>query len=161
MKESEKCAESFKPQQSCDRSPEDLKIANSFRDLWRKATDDNYLTLYGFRRFRTTHLLNLRYLEEEIDLLDHQIYQAGLKLGHISTPLDKLGLQHGRIDASALGHGEVMTRELVLRMRELIRQYGTLSFATSTVCWLISLVCRRGFSCLQQGHAYGNIFHGG
>ena len=149
MNGSEKCVESLKPRQSCDRSPEDLKIAHMFRGLWRKATDDNYLTLYGFRRFRTTHLLNLRYLEEEIDHIDHQIYQAGLRLGDTPTSLDRLGLQHGRIDASALGHGEVMTRELVLRMRELIKQYGTLSFAAGKVCWLISLVCRRSFSRLQ------------
>ena len=161
MDESEKCAESCKPQRSCERSPEDLKTAKLFRDLWRKATDDNYLTLYGFRRFRTTHLLNLRYLEEEIDLIDHQIYQAGLRLGHTPTSVDRLGLQHGRIDASALGHGEVMTRELVMRLRELVRQYGTLSFATSTVCSLISLMYRRGFGRLQQNYAYGNILHGG
>ena len=161
MNESEKCVESFKPQRSCEKSPEDLKTANLFRDLWRKTTDDNNLTLYGFRRFRTTHLLNLRYLEEEIDLIDHQIYQAGLKLERTPTSVDRLGLRHGRIDASALGHGEVMTRELVLRMRELVRQYGALSFATSTVCWLTSLIDRRGLSRLQQSHAYGNIFHGG
>ena len=143
MNESKRRAESCKPRQSCDGSSsssssssseeEDLTVANLFRDLlWRKATDDNRLTLYGFRRFRTTHLLNLRFLEEEIDVLDHRIFQAGLRLGYGDgggggTCPDKLGLRHGRIDpsAAALGQGEVMSRELVLRMRELIKQYGT------------------------------------
>lgn len=122
----DKSAQSLNPQQSCDRSPKDLETANQFHDIWCKATDDNYLTLYGFRRFRTTHLLNLRYLEKEIDALDHQIFQAGFKLGHIPSSLDKLGLQHGKIDPCASGNGEVMTRELVLKMRDLIRQYGML-----------------------------------
>ena len=128
-----KCAESFQSQQSCDKSPEDLETANVFRDLWCKVTDDNQLTLYGFRRFRTTHLLNLRFLEKEIDSLDHQMFQAGLKLGHTPTSVDKLGLQHGRIDACALGTEEVMTRELVLKMRGLIRQYGMLRLTKSTM----------------------------
>ena len=155
MNESKRRAESSKARQSCDcdRSSEDLTVASLFRDLWRKATDDNHLTLYGFRRFRTTHLLNLRYLEEEIDVIDHRIFQAGLRLGHVppSPSPDKLGLRHGRIDTSALGHGEVMDRELVLRMRELIKQYGMLNFAgkTRSVCWLIGFMCcRRGFSLL-------------
>lgn len=128
-----KRAESLQSQQSCDQSPEDLETANLFRDLWGKVTDDNYLTLYGFRRFRTTHLLNLRFLEKEIDTLDHQIFQAGLKLGHTFASVDKLGLQHGKIDACALGVEEVMNRELVLKMRELIMQYGMLGFTVTKI----------------------------
>lgn len=128
-----KFAESFQSQQSCDKSPEDLKTANLFRGLWCKVTDDNHFTLYGFRRFRTTHLLNLRFLEKEIDTLDHQIFQAGLKLGHTPTSVNKLALQHGKIDACALGTEEVMTRELVLKMRGLIREYGMLTLTTSTM----------------------------
>ena len=128
-----KRTESLEPQESCDMSPDDPETANLFRDLWGKVTDDNYLTLYGFRRFRTTHLLNLRFLEKEIDTLDHQIFQAGLKLGRITTSVDKLGLRHGKLDPCALGMEEVMTRESVLKMRDLIRQYGRFSQTTSTV----------------------------
>lgn len=128
-----KRTERLEPQQSCDKSPDDLETVKLFRDLWGKVTDDNYLTLYGFRRFRTTHLLNLRFLEKEIDTLDHQIFQAGLKLGHIPTSVDKLGLRHGKIDTCALGMEEVMTRETMLKMRDLIRQYGRLSQTTSTI----------------------------
>ena len=126
MVEPEK-SEELRPQQSCDQSTGDLETASSFRDLWCKATDDNYLTLYGFRRFRTTHLLNLRYLEKEIDALDHHIFQAGLRLGDRPSSVDKLGLRHGKIDAQALGMEEVMTRETVLKMRDLTKQYGTWS----------------------------------
>ena len=42
--------------------------------LWQRSTEDNNLALHGFRRFKTTHLLNLRFLEEEIADLDHAIY---------------------------------------------------------------------------------------
>jgi hypothetical protein len=44
------------------------------------STADNNLTLHGFRRFKTTHLLNLRYLEDEVAQMDHTLYQAGLSL---------------------------------------------------------------------------------
>ncbi|KAL8978565.1 MAG: hypothetical protein Q9205_005878 [Flavoplaca limonia] len=46
---------------------------STFRKAWYDATDDNYLTLFGFRRFRTAHLLNLRFLEQDIDKIDHQL----------------------------------------------------------------------------------------
>jgi hypothetical protein len=44
------------------------------------STADNNLTLHGFRRSKTTHLLNLRYLEDEVAQIDHTLYQAGLSL---------------------------------------------------------------------------------
>lgn len=108
----------------CPELSEDQKVARSFRELWRKATDDNPLTLFGFRRFQTSHLLNLRYLEEEIEKLDHEVYQAGIKLGHTPTSIDKLGLRHAKRDANALTVADVMTRENVLRLRELLKEYG-------------------------------------
>jgi hypothetical protein len=45
----------------------------TFRKLWKHSTEDNNLALYGFRRFKTSHLLNLRYLEEEISRLDYDM----------------------------------------------------------------------------------------
>ena len=62
------------PHQSLDQQPKDLETAKIFRNTWHTVTDDNYFTLFGFRRFRTSHLLNLRLLENEIDGLGHQIY---------------------------------------------------------------------------------------
>jgi len=38
------------------------------------STADNNLTLHGFRRFKTTYLLNLRFLEEEIAQMDYTLY---------------------------------------------------------------------------------------
>ena len=151
MNKSDEPAERLKSQRSFDTTTkEDSETANSFRNLWRKATDDNYLTLYGFRRFRTTHLLNLRYLEKEIDTLDHQIFQAGLKLGKEPKSRDRLGLQHGKVDARAQGHEEVMTRELILKTRELISQYGKSKLSQHcTIVGLMSIMRRRGSSCLQ------------
>ena len=63
---------------------------------------------------------NLRYLEKDIDTLDHQIFQVDLKLGHTPTSIDELGFQHGKTDACALDMEDVMTRQMKLKMRELI-----------------------------------------
>ncbi len=124
MKEEEKTDRIPEVQLSHDKNHQDIIPPNLFRKLWLKVTDDNGLTLHGFRRFKTTHLLNLRFLEEEIDKLDHDIYQAGLKLGYKPTPVDKLGLRHGKRDANALDAEQVITGELVLKLRDLLRQYG-------------------------------------
>ncbi|RFU24804.1 hypothetical protein B7463_g11530, partial [Scytalidium lignicola] len=102
-----------------------------FEKVWASSTEDNNLTLYGFRRFKTTHLLNLRLLEEEIDRLDHQIYQAGLKLGIALTPTDRLGLKHCKKDEWSLRPEEIIDEKLIQKLRDLLRQYddGLASFA--------------------------------
>lgn len=106
--------------------PESKDTAYLFRKLWPRATDDNRLTLFGFQRFRTSHLLNLRFLEDEIHKLDHQIYQAGLNLELPLTKDDRLGLRHGKRDANAQGMEKSISQGLILRLRELIKQYGML-----------------------------------
>ena len=121
-------------QKSQGEETENIATVASFRKLWLKVTDDSGLTLHGFRRFKTTHLLNLRFLEEEIDGLDHQIYQAGLKLGHTPTSTDKLGLRYIKIDANAMGVEQVVTRGLVLKLRDLLKQYGMLDHGHTTPC---------------------------
>ena len=107
-----------------EESPETARL---FRGLWSNITDDNALTLYGFRRFRTTHLLNLRLLETEIDKIDHQIYQAGLGLDLPSTSADKLGLKQSRRDEHAPCPEEVLKPELVSRLRQLLKEYGRMA----------------------------------
>lgn len=116
-----------KAQLEVEKTPEDPEFTHRFRNSWRNATDDNYLTLFGFRRFRTAHLLNLRFLEEEIDKIDHEIYQAGMQLGCPLGAIDRLGLKHGKRDVvppGAAGMVNVVNQDLILRLRELLRQYG-------------------------------------
>lgn len=110
-----------------DESPETARL---FHNLWSNVTDDNPLTLYGFRRFRTTHLLNLRLLEAEIDKIDHMIYQAGLGLRLPATSADKLGLKHNKRDEHAPSPEEVLKPELVSKLRQLLKNYdeGLVSF---------------------------------
>ena len=96
-----------------------------FRDLWSNVTDENALTLFGFRRFRTTHLLNLRLLVTEIDKIDHEIYQASLSLGLPSTSADKLGLRNSKRDERAPSPEEILRPELVSKLRQLLREYST------------------------------------
>lgn len=102
------------------------ETALTFRNMWNTTTDDNPLTLYGFRRFRTTHLLNLRLLETEIDTIDHKIYQAGLGLDLPLTSADKLGLKHSKRDEHAPSPEEIFNPEFVSRLRQLLKEYGTL-----------------------------------
>lgn len=109
-----------------DQSGESPETAHLFRNLWSNVTDDNPLTLYGFRRFRTTHLLNLRLLEAEIDKIDHEIYQAGLNLRLPATTADKLGLKHSKRDEHAPSPDEILQPELVLKLRQLVKEYGML-----------------------------------
>ena len=115
-------------QEHFNQRNESKEIARSFPKLWSNITDDNALTLYGFRRFRTTHLLNLRLLETEIDKIDHKIYQAGLSLGLPSTSADKLGLKHSKRDGHAPSPEEVLKPELVLKLRQLLKEYGMLMY---------------------------------
>lgn len=98
--------------------------STKFHKHWQTATDDNDLTLYGFRRFKTTHLLNLRFLEDEIADLDHILYQAGLSLGIDHSPANRLGLKDCQKDARVPTIQTTITDDLVLKLRCLIRQYG-------------------------------------
>lgn len=100
------------------------ETAKLFCKLWPRVTDDNNLVLHGFRRFKTTHLLNLRFLEQEIAELDHTIYHAGLSLGYTPSPCDRLGLKHCTIDPNVPALNDTITREQVLRLRTLLQQYG-------------------------------------
>ncbi|KAH8742443.1 hypothetical protein F5883DRAFT_442334 [Diaporthe sp. PMI_573] len=90
-----------------------------FHKYWENATSDNDLTLYGFRRFKTTHLLNLRFIEAELAELDAVMYQAGLSLGIDHSPLNRLGLQYCQKDANVKIS---VTDDLILRLRELTKQ---------------------------------------
>jgi hypothetical protein len=70
-------------------------IIKEFRKCWTISTADDNLTLHGFLRFKTTHLLNLRFLENEITHMDHTLYQAGLGLGLETSSTDRLSnLKH-------------------------------------------------------------------
>lgn len=112
------------PTAAIDNTPDLGIYAKHFRKNWRAASADTDLTLYGFRRFKTSHLLNLRFLEDEIAELDHVVYQAGLTLGLEHAPANKLGLSYCKRDANVPAFGATITEELVLRLRELLSQYG-------------------------------------
>lgn len=99
------------------------ETAQVFRKLWPRVTDDDNLALHGFRRFKTAHLLNLRFLEQEIAEVDRAIYQAGLSLGHEPSTRDRLGLKHSTIDPNPPALKDTITQDLVLKLRNLLQQY--------------------------------------
>lgn len=109
-----------------ETTPEVNQTANIFRKIWPITTDDNNVTLYGFRRFKVSHLLNLRFLEQEIAELDHTIYQAGLSIGLEPTARDRAGLKHSKLDTYIPALESSIYPELVSKLRSLIQQYGTL-----------------------------------
>lgn len=108
-----------------DDHHEQSEMARTFRRFWCATTGDGRLALFGFRRFRTAHLLNLRFLEDEIHKIDHEIFQAGLHLDVPCTAADRLGLKHGRRDERTLGTEALIKPELILRLRDLLKQYGS------------------------------------
>ena len=99
-----------------------------FRKSWAAITDPNPLTLFGFRRFRTSHLLNIRALELEILDIDHHIFQAGLGLGEMHGDRDRLALTHAIRDPEAVRKNNPKIDEsLLTRLRTLLQQYGMCS----------------------------------
>ncbi|KAI9700483.1 MAG: hypothetical protein M1820_006782 [Bogoriella megaspora] len=102
---------------------ETLELGGKFAKNWQASTDDNNLTLHGFRRFKVAHLLNLRFLEDEIDELNDTIYQMGLNLGIDPSPSDRLGLRHAKKDSDAPSPNEAIIRQFVVKLRDLIKQY--------------------------------------
>ena len=95
---------------------------DQFDQRWRDAVDDNRLTLFGFRRYRTSHLLNLRFLETEIDHVDRAPFQAGLSLGHVPGALDRMGPKDATRDENLMAAS--VTEALILKLRKLLKDYG-------------------------------------
>jgi hypothetical protein len=102
----------------------DTSLVDAFHKCWVASTADNNLTLHGFRRFKTTQLLNLRFLKNEIAEIDHIVYQAGLSLGLSPSPGDRLGLQHSKRDADVPKINDVITQEFISKLRDLIKEYS-------------------------------------
>lgn len=127
-----------------------------FSSHWKAATADSNLTLHGFRRFKTTHLLNLRYLEAEIAEIDHLLYQVGLGLDIESSLEDRLGLKHCKRDAGVPPIDQAVSKKLIGRLRRLLKDYGMYRFliymAVINMC-----LCRRGSNCAQHHYVYGYI----
>lgn len=103
---------------------ENRLLGREFRSHWRTATNDSELSLFCFRRFRTAHLLNLRFLENEITRVDHEIYQAGLQVEIDPESEDKLWLRNATKDANVLPIEDIITRTRLQELRALLKEYG-------------------------------------
>ena len=114
------------------------KLARDFRTHWSSSTDDNELSLFSYRRFRSSHLINLRFLEAEISKIDREIYQAGLQLGIDAERKDILGLRSATRDANVPSIEETITQEKILELRRLLKEYGE--------CYLGSMMIRHGMT---------------
>ena len=56
--------------------------------------------------------------------MDHTIYQAGLSLGQSPSSGDRLSLQHSKRDADVPKVSDVITREFITKLRDLIKEYS-------------------------------------
>ena len=104
----------------------------NFRQIWEHSIEDNNLTLYGFQRFKTSHILNLRYLEKEIAQLDREIYQIGLKCmatRENDRPRDRLALRFSKRDDDFYEKEDYISSEKILRLRSLLKDYGMLLYS--------------------------------
>jgi hypothetical protein len=100
------------------------KRTDIFQKCWISSTADSNLTLHGFRRFKTTHLLNLRMLEHEIAEMDNKVYEAGLSLGIDPTSTDRLGLKYSTTKPASTPVSDIITPEFTLKLRGLLQEYG-------------------------------------
>lgn len=105
-------------------SERELGILAAFVKVWRIATADKNMTMHGFRRFKTSHLVNLRLLEHELEQLDREVFQAGMKLDAPISKIDRLGLGKSQRDRDAKAASEVINRNTVMRLRRLVQEYG-------------------------------------
>lgn len=96
-----------------------------FLNAWTASTADKNTTLHSFRRFKTAHLLNLRFLEDEIAQMDYDLYQAGFSLELPISSCDRLGLKHGSRDPKFTTIDQVITRKFIKKLRSLLQEYGT------------------------------------
>lgn len=95
-----------------------------FQKIRRHSTAGNTLRLYDFRRLKTSHLVNLHFLEEEISVLDRQVYQVGIRSGSHENNggRDALGLQR---DPIVPNEEEFVTDSMLLKLRRLLKEYGS------------------------------------
>ena len=105
------------------RDPTD-QYRRQFETIWKRSTGESNLSLHGFRRFKTSQLLNLRFLVDPVAQLYHLIYQAGLDLQLNPAPLDRLGLRHAKRVIATLETRRKVTPDLILKLRELLKQYS-------------------------------------
>ncbi|KAJ6780188.1 hypothetical protein PWT90_04448 [Aphanocladium album] len=98
------------------------ETAHVFARVWPNITDDNALTLFGFRRFRTAHLLNIRMLENEITEANRKVMTAGAALGIPLPARNKLGLGYGTRRA-AWELNPVMDHAFMANLRRLLKEY--------------------------------------
>ncbi|KAF5845499.1 hypothetical protein GGP41_003105 [Bipolaris sorokiniana] len=108
-----------------DNARQSLKISThiNFQDAWIASTANKNITLHSFRRFKTTHLLNLRFLEDEIAQMDHILYKAGLSLGLPISSSNRLGLKKSTGDLNFPKTDEVITQKFIEKLRNLLKEY--------------------------------------
>ncbi|TLD11688.1 hypothetical protein PspLS_11777 [Pyricularia sp. CBS 133598] len=102
---------------------EQQDLLGAFRRHWQVATADSNLTLHGFRRFKKSHLLNLRFLEDDIAQLDHKIYQTALSMDIKPLGTDRLGLSNCIRKTNLPPPEEIINRDRVIKLRDLLQSY--------------------------------------
>ncbi|KAH0425416.1 hypothetical protein CcaCcLH18_10964 [Colletotrichum camelliae] len=135
-------------------------LQEQFRAHWQSSTADEDVTLYGFSRFRTIHLLNLRFLEGEISELNRLVYQAGQSLSEVPPSRKRLGID-SRWSGMAPEPSKIMNRELVMKLRDLLRQYDEALVAFHNIMGMetSSLIDDEQHASLRKDRTAHQMYH--
>ncbi|KAI1299003.1 hypothetical protein F5Y03DRAFT_408947 [Xylaria venustula] len=99
-------------------------ITQNFVRHWEKVlTADNSLTRHRVRRSKTAHLINLRFLEEDIAALNDVIVQAGINTRLDTSSSDRLGRTHSQ-SVTENPRVEKSLREKLWKRRRLIGEFS-------------------------------------
>lgn len=95
--------------------------------------------MFCFRRYRTSHLLNLRFLEDEIAKTELELYQAGMSLDVDPECKDDMKSRTATGETDSPQVEDIINQECVFRLRNLIKEYGTELFRMMGKVLLIHL----------------------
>ncbi|KAK2049425.1 hypothetical protein LZ31DRAFT_514319 [Colletotrichum somersetense] len=135
-------------------------LQEQFHAHWQSSTADEDVTLYGFSRFRTIHLLNLRFLEDEISELNRLVYQAGLSLSENPPSRKRLDMEF-RWDGMSSEPSKTINHKLVTKLRDLLRQYDEALVAFHNIMGMetSSLIDDEQHASLRKDRTAHQMYH--
>lgn len=102
--------------------PVPILRVHDFEESWGKVTNSGVLN--QFHRYNTLHLLNLRFLEEELATVESQVLRAGLKFSGREKGPDQIIFEEAIISPDVCDSNGKVSQAYVEKLRNLIQKYG-------------------------------------